>query len=153
MTKLTLEQRRRAEQLLDEMANATEMTEYAFELVALRDRLSTKDAYHPHHWTVEKSDHSSYRDTWSRDVRYAGPGNRSLGGASVIEGKHFSASGKTAFGGAASWPHVTVEISLPVDRVDLRTVLGKLMRDTIDSFVNEHDLALHAGDLREDEPT
>lgn len=91
-------------------------------------------------WQSAQYDGTYQHTVHKRAIRFAGEGNDCAHGASTEEGKHHNGSGPQAFGGAKEWPHVKLDVGLPVDRFDLRAELAAKLRDTVDAFITAHGL-------------
>ena len=81
--------------------------------------------------------HQSTR--YSLDLRFAGPGFFT-NAADIEESSRTGASGSKAFGGAKTWPHVRLNISLPAYGPDLRSALSEMLREAVSKFAKDHKL-------------
>jgi len=48
---------------------------------------------------------------------------------------HYNGSGEQAFGGAHSWPAITLKVGLQTGEEKIRDDLAKLLRDTVEQFM------------------
>ncbi len=91
-------------------------------------------------WTVGTSEHRP--PGWEEHTRGARTARNyySSNGVIIEATRSINGSGPQAFGGAEEWPAVTVRISLPEGRNDLRALLVEEMKTTIDRFLEKHGL-------------
>ena len=81
-------------------------------------------------------------EVFRRDIRFAGLKTAdAIQNCARIEACwDYNGSDKGAFGRAETWPVVDAHVPLPAGRLDLRRTLAERLRQTIDQFIEEHDL-------------
>jgi hypothetical protein len=96
-------------------------------------------------WTLDHAEGKMYGETaWYRNCAFA-RGVTCPNGVELREGYRYNGSGNKFFGGASQWPVVTLHVSLPEGRLDLRRDLAQILMKGVDKFLADHDLEGEGG--------